>query len=904
MNKKLIGATLIVSFLLPAAMSIAPNQPILAVAPTATPASDISRAIELNHQGENLYNAGQYADAIAAFEQALTIMQRLGYRSNEGILLSNIGAAYEAEGQFVKALDLDNQALVIAQQTGNTLGQAQTLTNIGNIYVEQGQYSKALTNFTQSLAMMNRLGDRASQGQILNSFGNVYRSQGKLTKALDAYNQALSIAHQLGDSRGEGLVLSNIGSVDQTLGQYGVALNMYNHALVLSHQSGDRASEARTFAGIGNLYIAQGEYDRGINALTQALAINQELGSQADEADTLNNIGNAYSEQNEYDQALSFYKQALTVYKTTVSTVGEATTIYNIGLVYKRQEKYSEALDSLNQALAMSRQLGDPIGEANCLATIGGLYSDQGENAKGLDFLKQSLAIQQTSGGREALVNTLSNIGIAYEGLGRVDDAIASYRSSSTTFEALLKQAGVESSASSLLSSPSNVFAYHRLAFLLAQNGRLEEAINYTERGHAVLTRAELLAKPIDVRTKADQASLQREADLRSVLNSAQMTLDSLRKDVSASAQDIQSAQTALDKAQQDYQTYIESLQLQDGFATLQFSGKVATLSEIQAAIPADTTLILYSIDDGDSVVFLITPESVDAVTLDFPLAKLEETVKTFISDRRANVSALSTLYEIILKPVSDKLKTKHLMIAPDGILNYLPFAALRSPNGHDLIDDYAVSLIPSATTLVMLRDRKPQQKATSPGLVLAQPSAPDLPRLENARTEAANIAKLLGIKPILDASETDLRQHATGAKILTISAHVELDLRQPLFGTIYLKSVSANNSRFDVRNVYELDLTRGTDLVVLSGCSTAIGGTGEDFGVLTRAFFAAGSPRVVASLWSVDDESTAFLMSSYITERSKGAGDDVALRTAMMATRNKYPEPYYWASFVLNGLP
>src|SRR5205814_1310231 len=177
-----------------------------------------------------------------------------------------------------------------------------------------------------------------------------------------------------------------------------------------------------------------------------------------------------------------------------------------------------------------------------------------------------------------------------------------------------------------------------------------------------------------------------------------------------------------------------------------------------------DTTLMLYSIDEDGSIVFLITPTNVDYVLLDFPIATLQDAVKSFMADRRANADKLSTLYDLILKPVADKLKTKRLMIAPDGILNYIPFAALQAPTGHYLIDDYAISLIPSATTLVLLQNRKSQGKAVSPGLVLAQPAAPGLPRLEYARTEATNVAKLLGVKPILDASEADLRQYASSA--------------------------------------------------------------------------------------------------------------------------------------------
>jgi hypothetical protein len=68
-------------------------------------------------------------------------------------------------------------------------------------------------------------------------------------------------------------------------------------------------------------------------------------------------------------------------------------------------------------------------------------------------------------------------------------------------------------------------------------------------------------------------------------------------------------------------------------------------------------------------------------------------------------------------------------------------------------------------------------------------------------------------------------------------------------------------DGRFEAREIYEPGLSPGTELVILSGCETASGGTGEDFGLLTRAFFAAGADQVVASLWSVDDACAGYFL-------------------------------------------
>jgi CHAT domain-containing protein len=131
------------------------------------------------------------------------------------------------------------------------------------------------------------------------------------------------------------------------------------------------------------------------------------------------------------------------------------------------------------------------------------------------------------------------------------------------------------------------------------------------------------------------------------------------------------------------------------------------------------------ALNDANSVVFTITADKLDAVVLNATGDQIAGQVKTFSTDRRANSDTLTKLYELVISSVIDKLKTKHQIVVPDGALQYVPFAALRAPTGRYVIDDFGISIVPSATALVLLKERKAESTATSPGLVLAQPSAP-----------------------------------------------------------------------------------------------------------------------------------------------------------------------------------
>ena len=107
------------------------------------------------------------------------------------------------------------------------------------------------------------------------------------------------------------------------------------------------------------------------------------------------------------------------------------------------------------------------------------------------------------------------------------------------------------------------------------------------------------------------------------------------------------------------------------------------------------------------------------------------------------------------------------------------------------------------------------------------------------------------------------------------------------------------------MHEIYNLDLP--ADLVVLSACQTALGKEirGEGLVGLTRGFMYAGAPRVIASLWKVDDAATAGLMSEfYRAMLGRGLRPAAALRAAQikMWEQQRWRSPYYWAAFTLQG--
>jgi CHAT domain-containing protein len=324
---------------------------------------------------------------------------------------------------------------------------------------------------------------------------------------------------------------------------------------------------------------------------------------------------------------------------------------------------------------------------------------------------------------------------------------------------------------------------------------------------------------------------------------------------------------------------------------------------------------------------------------------------------------AAARLSEMLLAPVAEQLKDKRLLIVPDGALQYVPFAALPRPKTKDqfLAETNEIVSLPSASTLAVLRrETSNRPQATKSVAVFADPvfdatderlttvkanrtKADEKPttdlggsrtvlerafnwrgetneplvisRLPFTRREAEGILATASSTSSLKAMdfranrETVLNSDLSGYRMVHFATHGLLNSEHPELSGIVLSLVNEKgqpvNGFLRLNEIYNLNL--GADLVVLSACQTALGKEikGEGLIGLTRGFMYAGSPRVVASLWKVDDAATAELMKIFyrkmLQEKMTPAA---ALRAAKieMWKQKRWSAPFYWAAFEMQG--
>lgn len=284
-------------------------------------------ALRLNKFGLEQFNTGQYQNALEAFEQALIIVRRIGYREGEGTILSNIGGVYLNLGQYPDALKYYEQSLIITKEVGDQAGVGTTLNNIGLVYDYIGQYAQALKYYEQALVIHKAVGNKLMEGTTLNNIGAIFRNQGQYADALKYYSQALVIAKEVSDKAGEGMTLNNIGDIYNNQAQYPQAMTYYEQALVIYKAVGDQAAQGTILNNIGLIYNNQGLYADALKYYSQALVIVKDVGNKAGEGITLNNIGLVYNNQRKYPDAEKILFSAIEVLESLRPGLTDASKI-------------------------------------------------------------------------------------------------------------------------------------------------------------------------------------------------------------------------------------------------------------------------------------------------------------------------------------------------------------------------------------------------------------------------------------------------------------------------------------------------------------------------------------------------------------------------------------------------
>jgi CHAT domain-containing protein len=870
-----------------------------------------------------------------------------------GEILSNLGEIDYAKGNLVKSSADFESALKLFDELGERQDQARVHLFKGYIAGSIGDSDNAIAEITHAQSLYQQVSDKSGEGLCLTALGLSNSQQRDEARAIELHRQARDIFRSMGNRQNEAIALNALGQTYEFLNEYGVALDNYQEALHLFQDIGAADLTSLTTFKIGRAYRLLGDSTQALAYHEKSLRLSKAAGDHRVTAMALSDIAVIYAAEGNREKTIRQFRRIIRFYAANKDRRGQANTLNSLGDFFFAKGDKREALNVYTNALDLSEQIGGEAARMSCLYNVARTQRDLGALPAALSNIERSIAMAEQLRSNVASpdyrASYFSGVSKQYEFL--IDILMQLDRQQPNKgFAAKALRASENSRARSLID-------------LITQSGadirQDDPALLAKERELQGLTRAQAQYQ-MELAMKGSRAP--ESAEVTRKINE----LKSTYQQIEAQLRDQTLRFKILGEAAPPSIEQIQSQLLDDNSMLLEYA--LGDERSYLWAITR-TSFKSYDLpsrriveDSALDVYKLITSRQTIAGDAS------ANTASDVAEADRLYPEKASQLSRTLLGPVADQLGTRRLIVVTEGILQYIPFDALPTPKSNSasqidprepgepplLVDTNEVITLPSLATLAAIRREKHNVAAADKIVaVLADPvfSASDdrvhpdntLPKVaaiavqrspQSSRREVQAVDNNLGPGRLLHASEEAdaivaaapagmamvakgfdaSRETATSPtvaqyKIVHFATHGFLNNEHPDLSGIVLTMTNRDGSKANgfipVRDIYKLNLS--ADLVVLSACETALGKDvrGEGLFGLTRGFMASGSRSVVASLWKVDDRSTAVLMAHfYKAMLQDGLTPAAALRSAKESVRSEsgWRAPYFWAGFVLQG--
>jgi tetratricopeptide (TPR) repeat protein/CHAT domain-containing protein len=708
----------------------------------------------LNVRGDQLRTKGDSTQALAVYQLALRIAQKIDDGEGVAQTLSDIGGVYRAQGDYQRSLESYEASVKRWEALGQRAGLARTLTSIGILRYFQGNYDAALASYRASLKMLEGSDDRETAASALNGIGAIHRELGEYDLALDFYGQSLRVAESQDNKIRIGIALNNIGILYRAWGNYARALEYFQRSYDLRVPLGDKLGMSITMLNIGDIHQLQGNYNLSLDYFQKSLALREALGDKEGIATVSSAIGEGYRLLGRYDLARQNLQRSLALREALGNKPRIARTLHNLGNVLLSQSDAASAIQFYERALALEDEAGDKERSVETLNMIGLAYETQGAHEKALESASRAAALARQINYSQGVWHARAVAGRAHRALKQADEARLAFDEAIRTIESMRAQAaGNEQQRQYFFADKISPYA-EMVALLVAQN-RPAEALMYAERAKARVlldvlgTGRSNITKAMTPGEQAQEKKLRQELstlNAQAQREAAQARPDALR--LAALHKQLDRARLDLDAFTNVLYSLHPELRLQRGDA---LPSSVEELNNLLSA--PNTALVEYVIGDEQTFLFVVTnPEqgaaqsqrtttstrtaevaaaAAVAVKTASPMLKvytLNITRRTLI-DRVGRFrrqlaerdllfgGASRALYDLLLSPARAQLEGQtSLVIVPDETLWELPFQALTSPAGRYALEEQAISYAPSLSVLrAMALRRREQMKKASP---------------------------------------------------------------------------------------------------------------------------------------------------------------------------------------------
>ena len=910
----------------------------------------------LHNIGTVYASLGLAQKSIEFYEEALPLRRAAGDRAGLASTLDGLGLACLYAGEMQKAQDYCQQALTIFRELNDPGGLANTLNNIGGINFTLGDYRKAAEFFGQALGLRRALGQRREEAIALNNIGRIHDLLGEAQKALDYHRRALEIRRDLGNRTMEAASINNIGLVYDWLGEREKALEHYEQALELFRAADDRNLEATALNNIAGIHLnALKDAKTALGYYTRSLEIRRALGQPVEIAVTLDNIGHLHNSSGDPRKALDYHRQALEMRRATGHRPGEAVSLNNMGAAYFSTGELDTALDYFNQALRLHRTMGNPGHEAVTLYGMALTERDRGNLPEARLRMEESLKIIESVRGGVASQHLRASY------LAQRQDYYEFY---TDLLMRLHQREPAQGHDVAALRSSERARARSLLELLAEARIDVEQGISPELKQRERVTHLRIAR----IQSQLIQAHSQATPDQgkAAALEEELKRADAEREQLSA---EIRRRHPRYADLRYPEPVGLEVIQpLLDGRTVLleyalgkdaSFLFAVTRDDFLVARLPPSAS-VAARVESLRRLIASRPQRSAFGKQVEHSRWLYRELIEPAGKLLRGKQNLIIVPAGILHYLPFEVLLTagEERELAAAGA-NRLPY----------LLRDYAISYVPSASVMAGLRNRAQARPArTKTFLAFADPVYASearaeaglvparlrgafgdertwkLGRLAESRREVEQISALYPrdqVALLLGGQANEENAKTAGQlgqyRYIHFATHGLLNEDRPSYSGLILSLAGGDwnslpaaakpappdpksektlppaargpQTEDGLLQVYEIfNLKLNADLVALSACETGLGKEvkGEGLVGLTHAFFYAGTPSLLVSLWKVQDRSTADVMVNFYKELGRAQHKAEALRRAKLKLieQNRYAHPYYWAPFVLTGEP
>ena len=831
--------------------------------------------IGLVRQARTLYTSERFSEAIPLLQQAAAQFEAKGENLDRATALSNLAATYGQLALWEQAEQAVNSSLSAVRKEAKTPEQqrilAETLNIQGQLQLERGRTQDAIDNLDLSAKIFEQLDRKNQLLQVQINLSRAWETLGLYPRACKILLASFKLENKTCEVSAVGLESLKNGSIS--------------------------LETVRGIHALGRVFRVLGQLERSEELLLAGLEAAKQLGVKQEEAGIYLNLGNtARAKSNKpglnVQQRTQLERSALEYYvrssgmSARASTLGMQAKLNQLSLLVDRQ--------NWSQAQVLWRSIAPQF--ADFPSNRAGLYA-QINLAQSLIKLAKSPAKTLSLNDIDKLLskalepaNSLGDKRIqAYilAAQGKLSEIQQQYQPAETfTNQAL--------SLAPAFQSPD--IAYQ----LFWQLGRIRKAQGNTEGAIAQYTQAVNVLSSL----RGDLVTVNPEVQF-SFRESAEPVYREL---VGLLLQEESPSQAKLKLARQT----VESLQLAEldnFFRDACADAKPQSIEEIDP-----TAAVIYPIilSDRLEVILSIPGKPLRRYATKRSQAELETAFKqaknairpaAFPRERRPPVQLV---YDWLIRPAEADLTAsgiKTLVFVLDGYLRNLPMAVLHDGEKF-LVEKYNIALAPGLQLLAPKPLSEVKLKVFTAALSEARQGFPALPGVTQ---EVQQIAAQMPASGLLNQEFVSGRLHdrlkALSYPIVHLATHGQFS-SNAADTFIVTWDEKVNVKEFDrLLRVRTGENQQPIELLVLSACETASGDSRAALG-LAGAAIRSGARSTAATLWQVNDESTAIFMTEFYRQLAAKSTKAEALRNAQLTLlRNRdYQNPYFWAPFVLVG--